>query len=470
MESVRVDDDEKSATLRQFTHSPDTADGTGALRTANRTLYLHMLRCLILLLLLTCSCVTRAQVTLFGLVRDSVTHEVIPFANILVKGTVKGTSTDEQGSFRISADSVPVTLVVTCIGYRTTEFMVTKAHTANTILLAPVTRLLNEVVISSDAMKCLQKDRSLMAADFEFYDNYLLLLAHKDFRSPSRLMLLDENGNNISTLYVSSSMESLYRDCFGNVHVLSADSAWQVHYDYEKLQLVYPVSSVQLKQSVYPCVAMKGQSVFMQFTSFHGLRAEYFVGRGGFHQRFYYASDTAGVQFITSNYDLNYFLQKRRMGEGYQYPVRFIRKHLVQLQSEVILDPTQRMLISPINAPLLMHDNAAWIFQFPDSIALRFNDALQIVDSVKLDFHRHNNWTGDMFRDEITDQLYTTYLKEGILRICALNDVTFQIENEIVLDNVPYPASLQIRNGVAYFLFLNRKENSANRMLYRYWL
>lgn len=428
-----------------------------------------MLRLLLLSLLLF-STLASAQLTVYGRILDSLTAQPVPFANVQVKGMVKGAVADENGAFKLTVDSLPVTLVVTCVGFRTTEVRIDKAYTLHTIRIAPAPRALKEVVISSQPLKCIQKDLSLMAADFQFYDNYLLVLAHRDIRSPSRLMLLDESGNNISTLYVSKEMSWLFRDCFGNVHVQTKDSSWQVYYDYTKLQLIHPTTVREMENYLFDCELFFAGRIFMRFHSFHSQRCTYMVGANGLHTRFHYACDTVGVQRIQTNYDLNYFLTKRKRGEGYNYSVRFMKNHLMELQAGVDIQGKDASSLSTLNAPIVFHDSAVWIFQFEDNVALRFNEQLLVSDSVPLLFHHTRDWTGDLYRDEITDELYTTFLWDGWLRICRLNTETFVIENEIILAETPFPTELKIRNGVAYFLWLDRKEVSGNRMLYRYYL
>lgn len=447
----------------------------------NRLNQCYSMRCILVVFMSLFSIATYAQVTLYGVVRDSVTGETVPYANIRIKGTIRGTATDEKGSFTLKTDSVPVVLIVTFIGYNTREVRVEKAFTTLNITLAPSARLLKEVVISSDPVKCLQEDQSLMATDFEFYDNYILLLAHKDVRSPSRLILLDESGNTISTLYVDKkNAESLYRDCFGNVHLQSKDSAWQVYYDYEKLQLLYPTTMADMKQNLYPCELFFRGRVFMSFHTFHRQRCLYYVGRDGVTTQFYYACDTTGTSRITANYDIRYFLNKRRKGEGYYYSVRFMKEHIVELQSGVPLSVADSLSLSPLNAPIVQHDNSVWIFQFSTDYAYRFNDQLAVQDSVPIKFRRQDNrspgqgigkdWTGELLRDEITDKLYTTYESKGIILLVSLTDDRFANEREVVLDDKPFARELKVRNGMLYFLWIDRTDASGNRMLYRMYI
>lgn len=422
-----------------------------------------------------------AQVSIYGVVRDSSTKSILPFANIRIKGTTKGVTASENGSFKINADSVPLTLIVTFIGYRTREVDVQKPYSSINVFLAPSNKTLSEVVISSDPVRCIQDDRSLHASDFEFYDNYILLLAHKDQFSPSRLILSDESGKTVSTLLIDGiKAESLYRDCFGNVHLLSKDSAWQVYYDYVKLQLLYPITLTDLERNLYPCQLYHKGKVFMSFRTFHDQRNLYYVGIGGVNTRFFYCCDTIGTTRIVMNYDMRYFLNKRRRGEGYHYSVRFIKEHLTELQSGVALSTADSLSLTKLNAPLVQHENQVWIFNFSSNLAYRFNEQLSVADSVNIGFRVKNNsadprtnskdWTGELLRDEVTDKLYSVYKQRSITSLALLNNNDFTVEKVSTIEDKPFPKELKVRNGVLYFLWLDSRNSHGNRKLYRMYL
>ena len=67
-------------------------------------------RRIFLLLLLIFPCFVFAQTTLSGKV-NSDSGESVPFANVIQKGTSNGTTTDMDGNFAISVESLPTTLV-----------------------------------------------------------------------------------------------------------------------------------------------------------------------------------------------------------------------------------------------------------------------------------------------------------------------------------------------------------------------
>ena len=75
------------------------------------------------------------------------TGEAIIGANVIVKGTTNGCTTDLDGHFTLDVDHLPVTLMVSYIGYIRQEIKVTSAKTIK-VEMAPDNNLMDEVVIT----------------------------------------------------------------------------------------------------------------------------------------------------------------------------------------------------------------------------------------------------------------------------------------------------------------------------------
>ena len=86
-----------------------------------------------------------AQATVSGSVTETSTKNPIPGANVIVKGTSTGTITDFDGNFSLNVSSFPVTIVVSSIGYNTTEMIVTSEQRVVVSLTEGVA--LDEVVL-----------------------------------------------------------------------------------------------------------------------------------------------------------------------------------------------------------------------------------------------------------------------------------------------------------------------------------
>jgi outer membrane receptor protein involved in Fe transport len=88
------------------------------------------------------------NVTVSGNVRNSSTKEGAGAVSITVKGGTAGTFTDDKGNFRITVKSLPVTLLVSSVGYELQEITVSDA-TFTQVEFKPSAALGQEVVVSA---------------------------------------------------------------------------------------------------------------------------------------------------------------------------------------------------------------------------------------------------------------------------------------------------------------------------------
>jgi outer membrane receptor protein involved in Fe transport len=88
------------------------------------------------------------NVTVSGNVRNSSTKEGAGAVSITVKGGTAGTFTDDKGNFRITVKSLPVTLLVSSVGYELQEITVNDA-TFTQVEFKPSAALGQEVVVSA---------------------------------------------------------------------------------------------------------------------------------------------------------------------------------------------------------------------------------------------------------------------------------------------------------------------------------
>ncbi len=76
---------------------------------------------LVVIFLFTAVLVGSAQTMVSGVVRDSASNEPLPFANVIIKGTTNGTTTDLNGEYLLLLKSGSYTLVASYIGYESME-------------------------------------------------------------------------------------------------------------------------------------------------------------------------------------------------------------------------------------------------------------------------------------------------------------------------------------------------------------
>ena len=89
------------------------------------------------------------NVTISGNVRNSATKEGAGAVSVIVKGAENGTFTDDHGNFKLSVKSLPVTLLVSSVGYELQEYTVTKSNQLIQVEFKPSSALGQEVVVSA---------------------------------------------------------------------------------------------------------------------------------------------------------------------------------------------------------------------------------------------------------------------------------------------------------------------------------
>ncbi|MCX7954315.1 MAG: TonB-dependent receptor [Bacteroidales bacterium] len=112
---------------------------------------------------------------IIGTVRDSESNEVIPLANVIVKGTIIGTTTDINGMFKLkNLKKGDYEIQVLHLGYEPyTEKVSVKAEepTFITIKLKPTTLEMKEVLIYSERPKSAASSKEIRLVDLEVKQN-----------------------------------------------------------------------------------------------------------------------------------------------------------------------------------------------------------------------------------------------------------------------------------------------------------
>ncbi|RYZ20670.1 MAG: TonB-dependent receptor [Chitinophagaceae bacterium] len=93
--------------------------------------------------------VAAQNVTLTGKIKNTSSKENVPAVSITVKNGSQGAYTDDNGNFRLTVSKLPVTLVVSSVGFESREITVNSASDIANIDLAPSTTLGQEVVVSA---------------------------------------------------------------------------------------------------------------------------------------------------------------------------------------------------------------------------------------------------------------------------------------------------------------------------------
>lgn len=90
------------------------------------------------------------NVTINGNVRNSLTKDGTGAVSVMIKGGETGTFTDDKGNFKIAVKSLPVTLLISSVGYELQEVSVSTAGKTVQVEFVPSNALGQEVVVAAN--------------------------------------------------------------------------------------------------------------------------------------------------------------------------------------------------------------------------------------------------------------------------------------------------------------------------------
>ena len=86
-----------------------------------------------------------------GTIRDAVTGRLLPYANIQVDGTRRGTILNQEGEYTLELEVLPATVVVRYIGYESQRLSIAEgAPTEHNLFLEPTVIELQPIVVTGE--------------------------------------------------------------------------------------------------------------------------------------------------------------------------------------------------------------------------------------------------------------------------------------------------------------------------------
>jgi len=117
-----------------------------------------------------------------GKVIDGVTGLPIDFANVWVKNTLKGTTTNSNGNFNFEKAKVGDTLLISYLGYEELEFL---AKPENIVELIPTSIELNEVIVipvKNERIKTINSYEKLKKINEFYYNGHYSLARYYEYK------------------------------------------------------------------------------------------------------------------------------------------------------------------------------------------------------------------------------------------------------------------------------------------------
>lgn len=420
---------------------------------------------------------SQESVTIHGYVTDT-SGKAIVRAHIQDVQTGRVSVTDAWGKFSMPLmDST--TLKVSHVGYVTAFIHVTKnqistAEEGDYNLIVPLlreSRILNQFEVSSDKIEHLVGHFNLIIYDYQLWDKYILMAVKSD--KSYALHLYSLNMELISETKLASKPETLYQDCFGNKHVLNNDSIWQLNLEDRNINLTHAFPIQKFNDVLISCVASSDDLLFSRQYGEYNKSLTYFVVDKTTKEKkdLSIVLDKAGEHFARVEFERvdNPFVELAMYRTNqYQNPnyYPFFREPLQNPYYDPETDLWLRLIMRPIYSPLIQAKDKYYLFDHFEDRCFIYDGAGNILEEVKISYHREKNWDEQLYYDEVSDVFYTQYKVNGLIYLYELDFKSGKAVNPVRLDHHTHPEKVSVYGGYAYYLY-HSPSDMRNDHLYR---
>ncbi|MES2762142.1 MAG: carboxypeptidase-like regulatory domain-containing protein [Bacteroidota bacterium] len=397
-----------------------------------------------------------------GKIIDLNTKKPIDFAIITDFKTNTSVQSDAKGNFEKAYKSKDLLLIISKLGYESQKVKInasTKFPLA--ISLAPRSLDLSEVVIAADKPVKRLVDNTFYILDYQFLDNNILLLGEMDTKHIAKLINLD--GKELCRLPLKNiQYESLFKDCFGNVHLLNKFHTNQVYIQNNTVNLLYNVKRSTFDSLMIPCILHTEENIYFEVTFNKKQTKSLYVfnkntkqksGLGIFSDEFMISMQNDEENFMNMKYGA--VDTENTMGDASANDLRAARR------KEDDITFARRIIYTAAYIPVFMNNDTLTVFNHPNSLIHRYSLNNKEVDLQVMEYNNYKNWKPQVVSDEISHKFYTTYLHDGIITLGEINLQTGKIEKRFKLTHT-FPKNIKVRNGIVYYLY--RLKDSEDKM------
>jgi hypothetical protein len=394
----------------------------------------------------------------YGKVLDQVTSKGIPDANIYFEGYRKGSVSNNKGEFSFYIDTLPLIMVVSHLGYETRKLFLDKTSFSLILYLQPKVEQLREIVISGKTTaETVFHDQYLNVLDYEVDTGNIFVLTDDLRSSKSAIFCKNSTGDTIAwNKDLTIHPKQLFKDCLGNIHILTGDSAFQVFRASRQLLLIYPAGLKKFNEVLGNCVFSTSDMLFIRKFEKTQLAVSYFKVNRKNNQRqmLTVIEDTVKTKLLRNNPHDNALLMQPRQP--------------VSRDDFVDWSYVHKILYRPVSTALCKIGDFICIFNTVEkTIEFYKMDGIYAFKlQLKVNKIKDGSWTKNIYVDEEKSKVYTTFIQNGYYFLYSIDLNTGDLKKVLSITHL-YPEKLQIHDGYVYYLF-HEGGSGNNKELFRH--
>jgi hypothetical protein len=381
---------------------------------------------------------------IYGKVMDGETHSGLPNVNISFTGTRTGCTTDPQGDFSIYPDTIPAYMIISHLGYEPQRIWLEKEPAGLNILMKPVAKMLQEVEIKARSEPVpFFKDNQYAVLDYEVDNTLVYLLIYRFRLAKSELICMSDQGDTIARsgqLWFKPGR--IIADCLGYLHVLSADSSYQVFLRKDTIIFPFKANIAKFLSTMSDCVTSTGDFLIFREESYDHQTVDFYRihRKSGNKEYFATARDEAKLKMLRKNPVDRYLLSMDTIPGNHAEMVEWVW--------------VNKILYKPNASVLKKIGDTLAIFNTTDGSLDLYNADGIFLEHLKITLPEKGtgDWTKEIYFDQITHKPYISLIKNGKINFYSIQLSTGEL-NFILTTVHIFPQKINIHHDCLFYLY-----------------
>lgn len=388
-----------------------------------------------------------------GKIIDFKTKEPVGF--VVIEVLVEGAYTQSRinGSFKIDYKGREPLIVIRKLGYETLTLNVDSSTKLPLLInLKAQSKDLSEVVVSANKPTKRLVDNTFYVSDYQLIQNRILLFG--DINETPYLRLITKDGDVLCSYKLPQyPYTHMFKDCFGNTHLLTDFSSTQVYIRNNTIKLLEDKRRSLFDSLLRPCLLSKQNNFYFENSYNQGQTKNIFAINDTTKQMYDYGtySNEAMITIIAEEENRRNSKYASSSKNGMEDVTPDELRAMRRAEDEQNFFNT--IIATKAYVPVFANNDTIFIFDHPHnlihSFVLNNNNPLPVKT---MEYNHYRQWKPLVVFDKARNIFYTTYLKDGIITLGEVNTATGKINKRFSIKHT-FPKNIKVNNGIVYYMY-----------------
>ncbi len=251
---------------------------------------------------------------------------------------------------------------------------------------------LPEVTVIEHAPHLAYENKEVWVSNYKVGENGMFLILHKPFEHV--LLYVNHDQDTLAKLKIKRKFDELYQDVFGNMHLLSTDSAYQVYCNGQNLYLLYGNKKENFNAKLKPIVAATTDVIVKEERYAYGQQIRYIVVDRATKVQKVMRQISGSTMEMALNWerDNHRFLLVNNHKDNALF--RNLHDDLPEDQLDFMFNVKKRLMLQSVYNPIFVLHNAMFVFDFENGFLCHFDKTGTFEQQYAIDFHKQKGTFG----------------------------------------------------------------------------